>query len=78
MCLEKGRVKDMRVGMWKESVILLVMSVKREVEGVVAEVSGIYPPDYKFAVLNEHYTHTRDTSLSSSRAHSFQAEVIVL
>lgn len=68
----------MRVGMWKESVILLVMSVKREVEGVVAEVSGIYPPDYKFAVLNEHYTLTRDTSLSSSRAHSFQAEVIVL
>lgn len=48
---------------------LLVMSVKREVEGVVAEASDIYPPGYKFSVLNEHYTHTRDTSLSSSRAH---------
>lgn len=24
---------------------------QREVESVVAEVSGIYPPDYKFAVL---------------------------
>lgn len=56
---------------------LLVMSVKREVEGVVAEASGTYPPGYKFSVLNEHYTHTRDTCLSSSRAHSFQADVIV-
>lgn len=45
---------------------------------MVAEVSGIYPPGYRFTVVNEHYTHTHDTSLSSSRAHSFQAEVIVL
>lgn len=43
---------------------------------MVAEVSGIYP-QAKFTVVNEHYTH-RDASLSSSRAHSFQAEVIVL
>lgn len=77
MCLEKGRVKG-ESGNMEGVCDLLVMSVKREVEGVVAEGLGIYPPGYKFSVLNEHYTHTRDTSLSSSRAHSFQVEVIVL
>jgi len=68
MCLEKGRVKG-ESGNMEGVGDLLVMSVKREVEGVVAEASDIYPPGYKFSVLNEHYTHTRDTSLSSSRAH---------